>query len=352
MAFSNQLLERLREAILGASFNQSFGPSNVMCGSHYCEPAYAGYPAFHQGVDLTLPGGNSAGVQSVASGVVIQAGANGGYGNSVTVRAPNGFMYLLGHMSNLFNPKLHRWTQVGDVVQAGDYIGTQGSTGASTGTHVHIEVRTPASNWHAGQPVDLGSNTKQVFYSLYHALGFGGGYLTGQIDAPPSPTQTNTQLFNVPVPLHPGKFGLQSLPTYADIAGDPGSTPPGTTPGDPFGGTSGGGTVYPGGNDPNAGGILGAITGPLSAIGDFFTKFSQFFTNPGDAFASGFSWFSRDLWPTIVVFSLGGTLFLVGLVQLGKEKPVQAVIQPVKETGNAITNTGKKGAEIVAMVAK
>lgn len=94
----------------------------------------------HNGVDLAAPSGTP--IVASAQGVVLFArnGYNGGYGNMVIINHPNGTQTLYGHMSKL-------GTHTGDSVNQGEIIGYVGTTGHSTGNHLHFEVhgaRNPA----------------------------------------------------------------------------------------------------------------------------------------------------------------------------------------------------------------
>lgn len=90
----------------------------------------------YNGVDLGAPCGDN--VYAAAAGTVLIArndGAwNGGYGNYVVIAHPNGTQTLYAHESVVY-------ARVGSYVQQGDVIGLVGSTGRSTGCHVHFEVR-------------------------------------------------------------------------------------------------------------------------------------------------------------------------------------------------------------------
>lgn len=86
----------------------------------------------HAGVDMTGPSG--AKILSATDGKVIQAGSSGGYGNLVTVKTETGEKVLYAHLSKINVEK-------GDQVTAGQTLGKQGSTGHSTGPHLHFEVR-------------------------------------------------------------------------------------------------------------------------------------------------------------------------------------------------------------------
>jgi murein DD-endopeptidase MepM/ murein hydrolase activator NlpD len=88
---------------------------------------------WHYGVDLDLNTGDS--VKAVWDGVVrLTNWDGGGYGNYVLVRHYNGLETLYGHLSKIT-------VQVGDIVQAGDLVGKGGSTGRSSGPHLHFEIR-------------------------------------------------------------------------------------------------------------------------------------------------------------------------------------------------------------------
>ena len=89
----------------------------------------------HNGIDISGRGGLS--VVAAASGKVIislDSGYNGGYGHYVVIQHPNGMQTLYAHLSANF-------VSVGDMVNQGQLIGNIGSTGRSTGPHLHFEVR-------------------------------------------------------------------------------------------------------------------------------------------------------------------------------------------------------------------
>lgn len=93
---------------------------------------FLGTMAFHSGVDLALPGGAPA--RTTASGTVVSAGWNGGYGLMVEVRHEHGFSTRYAHLSKIAVAE-------GDRVKADDIVGYVGSTGRSTGPHLHYETR-------------------------------------------------------------------------------------------------------------------------------------------------------------------------------------------------------------------
>ena len=95
----------------------------------------------HTGVDLAAVTGTP--VYAAADGSVGHAGVRGGYGNLVEVHHPNGYATRYAHLS-----RIAAGVRAGVPVRQGDVIGYVGSTGLSTGPHLHYEVR------RKGQPVD------------------------------------------------------------------------------------------------------------------------------------------------------------------------------------------------------
>lgn len=85
----------------------------------------------HTGLDIAAPKGTS--IKAAASGTVTFSGYSGGYGNLVKISHGDGIVTYYGHCSKLYVSK-------GDKVSAGDVIAAVGSTGNSTGNHLHFEV--------------------------------------------------------------------------------------------------------------------------------------------------------------------------------------------------------------------
>ena len=86
----------------------------------------------HAGIDIAAPSGTP--IKSAACGVVSQAGVAGGYGNMVCVRHTSTFTTCYAHMSRI-------GARLGAFVRIGEVIGYVGSTGNSTGPHLHFETR-------------------------------------------------------------------------------------------------------------------------------------------------------------------------------------------------------------------
>ncbi|MBD2693045.1 murein hydrolase activator EnvC family protein [Anabaena catenula] len=98
-----------------------------------------GYRRFHAGLDFAASYGST--IRAADSGTVIFAGWYGGYGKAVIISHSNGITTLYGHSSELY-------VSEGQAVQKGQAIASVGSTGLSTGPHLHFEVRRD------GTPVD------------------------------------------------------------------------------------------------------------------------------------------------------------------------------------------------------
>jgi murein DD-endopeptidase MepM/ murein hydrolase activator NlpD len=111
-----------------AQISQGFGPSTF-----WFEPAYGQYPHFHTGIDLVEPFGSP--IYAADDGVVALVGSSSsGYGNYVVIAHSGGLDTLYGHLSTAL-------VKVGQAVTQGQPVGLEGSTGNSTGPHVHFELR-------------------------------------------------------------------------------------------------------------------------------------------------------------------------------------------------------------------
>jgi murein DD-endopeptidase MepM/ murein hydrolase activator NlpD len=93
----------------------------------------------HAGIDLAATEGTP--FKSIHAGEVTKSGYDGGYGYAVTVRQTDGTEIIYGHARRVL-------VQKGDKVTAGQVLGEVGNTGASYGTHLHVEIHV------AGKPTD------------------------------------------------------------------------------------------------------------------------------------------------------------------------------------------------------
>jgi murein DD-endopeptidase MepM/ murein hydrolase activator NlpD len=114
--------------------------ANLTSGFGVRSDPFRASAAMHPGIDLAAPLGTP--VYATADGVVDRSEwNNGGYGNLIEIDHGQGIQTRYGHLSQ-------RIAQSGQVVHRGDLIGLMGSTGRSTGSHLHYEVRV------AGQAID------------------------------------------------------------------------------------------------------------------------------------------------------------------------------------------------------
>jgi murein DD-endopeptidase MepM/ murein hydrolase activator NlpD len=104
----------------------------VTSGVGYRIHPITGTRRMHNGIDISAPSGTP--IVAAAAGTVVTAGWMNGYGNTVVINHGGGVATLYGHCSRLF-------VSVGQKVQAGQRIAAVGSTGFSTGPHLHFEKR-------------------------------------------------------------------------------------------------------------------------------------------------------------------------------------------------------------------
>jgi murein DD-endopeptidase MepM/ murein hydrolase activator NlpD len=134
------VIDELRLALPFAPLRQPLaGPLEVTSPFGERMDPFFGRPALHTGVDLRGEYGEP--IHATAAGMVVVAGPDGGYGNMVEIDHGAGLSTRYGHMSRID-------VAVGQSVKAGEVIGQIGSTGRSTGPHLHYEVRVD------GVPVD------------------------------------------------------------------------------------------------------------------------------------------------------------------------------------------------------
>lgn len=134
-----------------AVISQGFGPTDLSI-----EPPYGQYAHFHTGIDLAAP--ELTPVLAADDGTVaLVGGGDYGYGNYVVIAHLSGLVSLYGHLNRSL-------VHVGDVVTQGQRVGLEGSSGHSTGPHLHFEVRqnnvpvNPAIYLPPGAPSSLGLN--------------------------------------------------------------------------------------------------------------------------------------------------------------------------------------------------
>lgn len=137
--------DRLEDILVGIAFTPIGYPASFIMNSRFgyrSDPVRRGRIEFHPGIDFKGSRGDA--VKSTADGKVIVAGWFQGYGKCVKIRHKNNLETLYGHLSKV-NVK------EGQMVTTGQVIGQVGSTGHSTGNHLHYEVRKN------GKPINPGS---------------------------------------------------------------------------------------------------------------------------------------------------------------------------------------------------
>jgi murein DD-endopeptidase MepM/ murein hydrolase activator NlpD len=131
-------LSALENLILARELKQEIHPEgrpveNGFISSYFGEreDPFDGEETFHKGVDFA--GAKGSTVMAVAAGVVTWAGERSGFGKMVEINHGDGYVTRYGHNEKTL-------VSVGETVKRGDPIGLMGSTGRSTGPHVHFEV--------------------------------------------------------------------------------------------------------------------------------------------------------------------------------------------------------------------
>lgn len=138
-------LSALQSLLLDAKIDANLKPTGMPAQGYISSyfgarpDPFDGQRARHTGIDIAVPLGSA--VHSVAEGIVIYASERSGYGNVVEIDHGNGYMTRYAHNSVLL-------VHPGERVAVGQEIARAGSTGRSTGPHVHFEV------WHKGVVVN------------------------------------------------------------------------------------------------------------------------------------------------------------------------------------------------------
>ena len=135
---SGQQLSVMESLLFNRALDRNAVPSRDPIANSYITSGFGGRAdpivgghQFHKGIDFKANVGDP--VLAVADGVVSFAGVRSGYGNVVEIDHGNGYVTRYAHNSRLLG-------RVGDLVRAGQQIAKAGSTGRSTGAHVHFEV--------------------------------------------------------------------------------------------------------------------------------------------------------------------------------------------------------------------
>ncbi len=130
-----QILKHTRDMKTELNFHLHLTPpvkGNISSPFGWRIDPFTGKKGYHKGIDIKAPEGTP--VHSAESGKVIFAGRKGGYGNLIILEHKNGFMTYYAHLKDIK-------VKTGEEVGKGMIIGDVGSTGRSTGPHLHFELR-------------------------------------------------------------------------------------------------------------------------------------------------------------------------------------------------------------------
>lgn len=126
----SEQLQKIEDASVNTVYLAVKPVSGVITSRFGNRESIRSYP--HTGLDIAAPGGTD--IKSATVGTVSFSGYKGSYGNLIVIDCGNGVEIYYGHCSKLY-------VEVGDIVEAGSIIGAVGSTGNSTGNHLHFEIR-------------------------------------------------------------------------------------------------------------------------------------------------------------------------------------------------------------------
>lgn len=143
LATNAKRLQTVRQQVSSPSTRRAVAPAtrSTVRNTVAASPIVGRSLFMHEGVDLVAPLGTP--VYAAADGVVVGAAPNGGYGNWIQIQHRDKLATVYGHLTG-FAPGV----ELGQSVERGDLIGFVGSTGRSTGAHLHFEIRVD------GKPVD------------------------------------------------------------------------------------------------------------------------------------------------------------------------------------------------------
>ncbi|MDG4859783.1 LysM peptidoglycan-binding domain-containing M23 family metallopeptidase [Streptomyces sp. T-3] len=121
------------EAVQAKAANGFTAPVDAPVSTSYRTAGAMWSSGYHTGTDFVVPSGTP--IKAIGEGTVVSAGWSGSYGNEVVIQHADGHYSQYAHMTSLN-------VSTGQSVDGGTQIGLSGSTGNSTGPHLHFEVRT------------------------------------------------------------------------------------------------------------------------------------------------------------------------------------------------------------------
>jgi murein DD-endopeptidase MepM/ murein hydrolase activator NlpD len=138
--------EQAADSVVDSAASGFSSPVDASTSTPYRASGGSWSSGYHTGVDFSVSTGST--VKSVGSGEVVSAGWAGSYGNQVVIQHEDGKYSQYAHLSSLS-------VSAGQSVEGGEQIGLSGSTGNSTGPHLHFEIRTSP---------DYGSDVDPIAY--------------------------------------------------------------------------------------------------------------------------------------------------------------------------------------------
>jgi len=164
-------LAALENVILARDLNQQIRPEGKptkagFISSYFGErqDPFTGHEAFHRGVDFAGVAGSE--VVAVATGVVTWAGARSGYGSLIEINHGDGYVTRYGHNQRVL-------VAVGQTVTRGQAVALMGSTGRSTGPHVHFEVLKNGRQINPASFLGTSGNANSIIKAGSANVGFG-----------------------------------------------------------------------------------------------------------------------------------------------------------------------------------
>ena len=128
VAATDKIVHRGTKVIPSRGTGSFVWPTN---GGYISSKMGTRWGSYHRGIDIARPSNYT--IKAADNGTVTFAGWDGSYGRKIVINHNNGFQTVYAHLSSIN-------VRVGQVVQAGSAIGVMGSTGHSTGVHLHFEV--------------------------------------------------------------------------------------------------------------------------------------------------------------------------------------------------------------------
>lgn len=150
-------LDAMERALLAIPNSAPATPLTLSSGFGTRSDPFNGAAALHAGIDIT--GGHGQPILAAAAGRVVSVGQQSGYGNLVVIDHGHGLETRYGHLSGFT-------VKPGDIVTRGQQVARMGSTGRSTGTHLHFEVRVQGRAMNPRRFLEANADVLKVQHSV------------------------------------------------------------------------------------------------------------------------------------------------------------------------------------------